>query len=53
MSNRQLSNISNKSIYALRRAPAILHVAYKLNSRQKCTAMQVRWCGYLHLIYEL
>jgi len=32
MSNHQLSNISNKSRYALSRAPAILHVAYKLNS---------------------
>jgi len=53
MSNHQLSNISNKSIYALSRAPAILHVAYKLNSGQHRTAMQVRWCGYLHLVYEL
>jgi len=45
--------ISNKSIYALSRAPAILHADYKVNSRQQRTAMQVRWCGYLHLIYEL
>jgi len=41
MSNHQLSNISNKSIYALSRAPAILHVAYKLNSKQHRTAMFV------------
>jgi len=37
----------------LSRAPAILHVAYILNSRQQRTAMHVRWCGYLHLVYEL
>jgi len=42
MSNHQLSNISKKSIYALSRTPAILHVAYKLNSRQQHTAMQAR-----------
>jgi len=45
MSYHQLSNIGNKSIYALSRAPAIFHVTYKLNSRQHRTAMQVRDVG--------
>jgi len=53
MPNYQSSNINNKSICLLSRVPVIVHVGYKLNSRQQHTAMQVRWCGYLHLVYEL
>jgi len=48
MTNYQSSNLSNKSICAVTRGLALLHVQIKLKAATYCLA--IRWYGYRHLV---